>query len=211
MSDPAASSALVALDLAGIFVFAVSGGLTAVRKDLDVVGILVLAIVTGLGGGILRDVLLGRLPPASLDDWRYLIAPVVAGLLAFRFPSTVGRMEQLITGFDAAGLGLFCATGAITATEAGLSPIPATLLGTITAVGGGVLRDVLAGRVPVVLRSEIYALPATAGAAVAVTAHRLGTGDLVAAAAAFVVCFGWRMIAVRHNWHAPRSYTSTGL
>jgi uncharacterized membrane protein YeiH len=209
MSDPTSSSVVVTLDLAGIFVFAVSGGLTAVRKDLDVFGVLVLATVTGLGGGILRDVLIGVEPPASLDDWRYLVVPVVAGLVAFRFPATVGRLESVIIAFDAAGLALFCATGAITASDAGLGPVPATLLGLITAVGGGMLRDVLAGRVPIVLRSEIYAVPAVAGAAVAVTLHRLDTGDLVAAGAAFAVCFGWRMLAVRRNWQAPRSYTSS--
>src|SRR5690349_18958041 len=105
------SPLLVSLELAGIFVFAISGGLVAVRKNLDVFGVLVLAGATGLGGGFLRDMLIGATPPAALDDWRYLIAPVAAGLITFAFHPALGRFERMVTVFDAAGLGLFCVTG----------------------------------------------------------------------------------------------------
>ena len=105
------------LDLLGVFVFAMSGGLVAVRKDLDIFGVLVVAAATGLGGGITRDVLIGASPPAALDDWRYVAVAAFAGLVAFRFPAAIGRREAVITGFDAAGLGLFCSTGTLNAPD----------------------------------------------------------------------------------------------
>ena len=112
---------LVALDLLGIFVFAISGGLVGVRKNLDIFGVLVLAGTTGLGGGFLRDVLIDATPPASLTDWRYLMVPVVAGLVTFYFHPTLvrRRAERVVTFFDAAGLGLFCVTGALKALDHG--------------------------------------------------------------------------------------------
>ena len=116
------ASNIVVLDLVGIFVFAISGALVAVRKELDLFGVLVLAGVTGLGGGWLRDVLIDATPPASLMDWRYLIAPVAAGLLTFWFHPTLGRMERSVNVFDAFGLALFCVTGAVKA--AGVRPRP---------------------------------------------------------------------------------------
>jgi len=195
---------LVALDFAGIFVFAISGGLVAVRKNLDVFGVLTLATITGLGGGFLRDVLIGDVPPAALADWHYLLVPFLAGLLCFRFHPTLGRMERVVTVFDAAGLGLFCVTGALKALAYGLGPVPAALLGMITGIGGGVARDVLAGRVPVVLRSELYATPALVGAAVTVVLQELSLPLAVVVTPGLVLCFGWRMLAVRRGWHAWR-------
>lgn len=195
---------LVVLDLIGIFVFAISGGLVAVRKELDLFGVLVLAGATGLGGGFLRDVLIGATPPASLEDWRYLLVPVAAGLLTFRFHPGLGRMERQVTLFDAAGLALFCVTGALKALAFGLGPVPAALLGMLSAIGGGMLRDVLAGRVPVVIRSELYATPALVGAALVVAGEwlRLPTGPVAVGAA--LVCFAWRVLAVLRGWNAPR-------
>lgn len=197
-------SLLVVLDLVGIFVFALSGGLVAVRKGLDVFGVLVLAAITGLGGGFIRDVLIGALPPAALADWRYLIVPAAAGLVTFYFHPALGRMERLVNVFDAAGLALFCVTGALKALELGLDPVPAALMGMLTGIGGGVIRDVLAGRVPVVLRSEIYATPALVGAGLAVTASELGFVTWTAALPAALICFGWRLLAMRRGWQAPR-------
>lgn len=196
---------LVVLDLAGIFVFAISGGLVGVRKGLDVFGVLVLAAATGLGGGFLRDVLIGAVPPAALTDWRYLVAPVVAGLVAFRFHPALGRMEPLVTTFDAAGLGLFCVAGALKAVDYGLGPVPAALMGTVTAVGGGVVRDVLAGRVPVVLRSELYATPALVGASLAVAGASTALPTWTFAIPAAVLCTTWRLVAVARGWNAPRA------
>ena len=195
---------LIVLDLVGIFVFAISGGLVAVRKDLDVFGVLVLAGTTGLGGGFLRDVLIGAIPPAALADWRYLLVPVVAGAVTFWFHPALGRMERLVNVFDAAGLALFCVTGALKALAFGLGPVPAALMGMLTGIGGGMLRDVLAGRVPVVLRGELYATPALVGAAIAVAGAEAGLRAALVAVPAAVLCTGWRLLAMRRGWNAPR-------
>jgi len=197
------SPLLLVLELSGIFVFAISGGLVAVRKNLDVFGVLVLAGSTGLGGGFLRDVLIDATPPTALADWRYLLVPVAAGLITFLFHPAIGRMERLVNVFDAAGLGLFCVTGALKATEYGLGPIPAALLGMVTGVGGGMVRDILAGRVPAVFSSELYATPALAGAAWAVFADHQGWSLAFVALPGVAICFGWRVLAILRNWRAP--------
>jgi uncharacterized membrane protein YeiH len=194
---------LVVMDLVGIFVFAISGALVAVRKQLDVFGVLVLAGATGLGGGFLRDVLIGAVPPAALADWRYLTVPVAAGLLTFVFHPSVGRAERVVNVFDAFGLALFCVTGALKALSFGLGPVPAALLGMVTAIGGGMLRDVLAGRIPVVFRGELYATPALAGAAIVVAADRLDQPWWVVAPLGAAVCLLWRLVAMRRGWQAP--------
>lgn len=195
--------ALEVLDLVGIFVFGITGGLVGVRKKLDVFGILVLALVTGLGGGFIRDVLIGATPPAALIDWRYLVVPVAAGLLTFFLYPRIGRVERLVNVFDAAGLSLFCVTGALKALQYGLPPLSAALVGTIAGIGGGVIRDVLSGRVPVVLRSEIYATPAFLGAGIVVVADALGYAPPWVAGAAAALCFTIRLLAIRRGWNAP--------
>jgi uncharacterized membrane protein YeiH len=197
------SITLVVLDLVGIFVFAISGALVAVRKGLDVFGVLVLAGAAGLGGGFLRDVLIDATPPAALADWRYLLVPVTAGLLTFVFHPTFGRLERLVTVFDAFGLALFCVTGALKALDYGLGLVPAALMGMLTAIGGGIARDLLAGRVPEVFRGEVYATPALAGAAVVVVLERLDVPTLVLAFAGAGVCLVWRLLALRLHWRAP--------
>nr|WP_231747444.1 trimeric intracellular cation channel family protein [Auraticoccus cholistanensis] len=196
---------LLVLDLAGIFVFSLSGGLAGVRNRLDVFGVLVLAALTGLGGGILRDLLIGAVPPASLADWRYLVVPVVAGLVAFRFHPRLSRIERHIARFDALGLGLFCVTGAVKALQFGLNPFAAALLGMLTGVGGGVLRDLMAGRTPLVLREEIYALAALAGASVAVVAWAGGWYAPWVAVLAAAVCIVIRLLALHHHWQMPHA------
>jgi len=197
------STLLLVLDLAGIFVFSVTGALVAVRKRLDVFGVLVLAGTTGLGGGFLRDVLIGATPPAALADWRYLTVPVVAGLLTFWFHPAVGRFERAVTVLDAAGLGLFCVTGALKALDFGLGPVPAALMGMVTGIGGGIARDLLAGRVPVILASELYATPAVLGATWAVLASRWGLDEVAVSLPGVAACFALRMLAVRRGWQAP--------
>ncbi|HEY0474504.1 MAG TPA: trimeric intracellular cation channel family protein [Kribbella sp.] len=197
------SAALQVLDLVGIFVFGITGALVGVRKKLDVFGIQVLALVTGLGGGFIRDVLIGATPPAALVDWRYLTVPVVAGLITFFLHPGIGRVERLMNVFDAAGLALFCVTGARKALDFGLSPLSAVLLGTISGIGGGVIRDVLSGRVPVVLRSEIYAIPAFLGAGIVVLADALHYDAPWVAVVAAGVCFVIRLLAIRRGWNAP--------
>lgn len=195
---------LVVLDLVGIFVFAISGGLVAVRKDLDVFGVLLLAGTTGLGGGFLRDLLIDAAPPAALTDWRYLAVPVVAGLLTFGYHPTLGRMERTVNVFDAFGLALFCVAGALKALDHGLGPVPAALLGMTTGIGGGILRDLLAGRVPVVFRGELYATPALAGAFVAVVGTELDAPRTVVTVLGALVCLVWRLLALWRGWQAPR-------
>jgi uncharacterized membrane protein YeiH len=197
------STTLVVLDLVGIFVFAISGALVAVRRDLDIFGVLVLAGTTGLGGGFLRDVLIDATPPAALADWRYLLVPVTAGLVTFAFHPVFGRAERMIVVFDAFGLALFCVTGALKALDYGLEPVPAALMGMVTAIGGGIARDLLAGRVPEVFRGELYATPALAGAAVVVALDGLDQPTIVVAIAGAGVCLVRRLLALRLHWRAP--------
>ena len=201
VAEPALS--LVVADLVGIFVFAISGALVAVRKGLDVFGVLVLAGTTGLGGGFLRDVLIDATPPAALTDWRYLVAPVVAGVLTFYLHPALGRMERAVNILDAYGLGLFCVTGALTALDHGLGVLPAALMGMVTAIGGGMVRDLLASRVPVVFRGELYAIPALAGAVVAVAGAHTDVPELVVALAGGGLCTSWRLVAIWRHWQAP--------
>ncbi len=195
---------LLALDLVGIFVFAISGGLVAVRNQLDIVGVVVLATATGLGGGVIRDVVIGAVPPPAVEDWRYLLVPVVAGLVTFWWHPAVGRLERVINIFDAFGLGLFCVAGALKAHEFGLGPVPAAALGLVTGVGGGIIRDLMVGRVPVIFRkSQLYAIPALAGAAVASTGVELGVPEAVIVGPAAAVTIGLRLLALNRGWTAP--------
>lgn len=203
MPETEFATTLVVLDLAGIFVFAVAGALVAVRKNLDLFAALVLGGVTGLGGGFIRDVLIGATPPAALADWRYLLVPIAAGLVTFFFHTSIGRVERVITVLDAFGLALFCVTGALKAVDYGLEPLPAALLGMVTGIGGGMIRDVLAGSVPVIFEGVLYATPALAGAAVAVLLDRTDLPVWVVAAGGFSTCLGFRLLAMIRGWRAP--------
>lgn len=196
------------LDLAGVFVFALSGALVAVRARLDLFGTLVLAFATGLGGGLVRDVLLGDVPPPGLVEWRYLAAAVLAGVATFLWHPAVARWENIILTLDAAGLALFCVTGALKASDAGLGIVPAALLGMITATGGGIARDVLANRVPVVLQGGWYATPALLGATWAAVAHDLELPTAVVLVPGMLACFTWRALALHLDW-SPRPARGT--
>jgi uncharacterized membrane protein YeiH len=199
---------LVVLDLVGTFAFALNGALTAVRAaNVDVVGVVTLGVITAVGGGIVRDVLLGALPPATFVDWRYLAVAAAGGLLAFFFSRRLTRLAGSIDVLDAAGLSLFAVTGAGKALELGVGPLQAVILGTVTAVGGGTLRDVLIQRVPGVLSSGLYAIPAAVGAGLVVIATSAGVDrvlGLPAALGAAGVCFLIRMAGLRFGWDAPR-------
>lgn len=196
-------SLFMALDLLGIFVFAISGALVAVRKELDLFGVLVLAGTTGLGGGFLRDVLIDATPPAALADWRYLAVPVAAGVVTFLYHPTLGRLEPAVVVFDAFGLSLFCVTGAVKAIDYGLGPVPAALMGMVTGIGGGMARDLLTGRVPVVFRGELYATPALSGAAIAAVLQAQDQPFWLSALLGGTLCLAWRLLALRRNWQAP--------
>lgn len=194
----------LALDLSAVMVAGASGALVAVRRSLDLFGALVLAVVTGLGGGVLRDVLIDDVPPAALVDPRYLLAAVFAGLVGFWAHGPLNRLGRTVLLADAAALALFTVAGTTKALTFGLAPFAAALLGMLTGIGGGVLRDVLAGQVPIVFQRELYAFPSLAGATALVVAVRLGwtgTGPVVMAA---TLIFAFRLIAVKRNWHAPR-------
>jgi uncharacterized membrane protein YeiH len=196
-------SLVLALDLGGTFVFALSGAMAGVRHRLDVFGVLVLAFAAGSAGGMTRDVLIGAIPPAALDDWRYIGMSLAAGALAFRWPRTVRRLREAVVVLDAAGLALFAVSGTLKAIEFGLHPIGAMLLGMVTGIGGGMLRDVLVAEIPTVLRAELYAIAALAGAVVVVVGHLLGLPAVPVAIGAAIVCFGLRLAAVRRGWGLP--------
>jgi uncharacterized membrane protein YeiH len=196
---------LLALDLTGTFAFALNGALTAIRvAHLDIIGVVTLGMITALGGGIIRDVIIDSLPPATFSDWRYLAVAAGGSLLAFLLGRRLDRLAGAITVLDAAGLSLFAVTGASKALDLGLGPAQAVILGAVTGVGGGTLRDVLTKRVPTVLRSGLYAIPALAGATVTVVTTGLGAYGLPAALAAAALCFAIRMLGVRFDLNAPR-------
>lgn len=199
-----ASPLFLTLDLAGTFAFALNGALTAIRvARLDVVGVITLGMITALGGGIIRDILLGSLPPATFSDWRYLAVAAFGSLVAFAFGHRMDRLTTPILVFDAAGLSLFAISGTLKAMDFDVGLTQAVILGTITAVGGGTMRDVLIGRVPVVLRSELYAIPALVGALALVAALQLGAPEAPAAVGAAAICFGIRMLGIRFGLDAP--------
>ena len=206
MTSPPTTVAVTALvlDLAGTFAFALNGALTAVRAArLDIVGVVTLGMITALGGGIVRDILLGALPPATFNDWRYLAVAAGGGLLAFALSRQLERLATPIEIFDALGLSLFAVTGAAKAMTLGAGAGQAILLGAITAVGGGTIRDVLVRRVPTVLSSELYAIPALLGAAVVVLGTRAGLGPLLPALAGAGLCLLVRLIGLRFRLDAP--------
>ena len=194
------------LDLIGTFVFALSGAVVGVKRRLDIFGVLVISFAAASAGGIMRDLLIDSVPPAAIRDWRYVAASVLGGLLIFIwFPRSQksSRVRNFVLLFDAAGLGLFAVTGTQKALGYGLNPVMASLLGMLTGVGGGMVRDVLVAEIPNVLRSDLYAVAALAGAVVVVIGHQLGVAPIVAAVLGAVICFGLRLVAIRRGWHLP--------
>ncbi|MET7643312.1 trimeric intracellular cation channel family protein [Streptomyces sp. NPDC005426] len=197
-----------ALDIVGIFVFAISGALLAVRKNFDVFGIAVLAEVTALGGGLFRDLIIGAVPPAAFTDLGYFTTPLLAAGLVFFLHPQVERIQVGVNVFDAAGLGLFCVTGTVKAYDYGLGLTASAALGLATAVGGGVLRDVLANEVPSLLRwdRDLYAVPAMVGAAMIVLCIRFDALNAFTSGCAVLTAFALRLLALRYHWRAPRAY-----
>jgi uncharacterized membrane protein YeiH len=200
----AAIKALVlTLDLLGTFVFALSGAVAGVRRRLDLFGVLVLSFVAANSGGILRDLLIGATPPAAIRDWRYLAASLLAGVLIFFWHPSLRQLRSPVLVFDAAGLALFCVAGAQKALLFGLDPVMAALLGMLTGIGGGIARDVLLSEIPAVMRSDVYAVAALAGASVLVAGDALQLPSTASACAGAALCFGLRLAALRHGWHLP--------
>lgn len=197
-------SAQLLLDLVGVFVFALTGGLIAVKKEFDLFGVLFLAMASALGGGVVRDVLIGDLPPVGISDWRLLVAAGLGGLVPFVTRPGVERITRLVRILDAVGLAAFAVSGSLKAVSfTNIPPTAAALVGLCTAVGGGMIRDVLAGQVPEVLRRELYALPALMGASIVVVAAQLGMLNDVVLWGAVLFVFAVRIAAVRLDLHAP--------
>jgi uncharacterized membrane protein YeiH len=201
-----AASTLLVLDLIGTFVFALSGAVAGVRERLDLFGVLVLSFAAASAGGIMRDLLIGAVPPAAISDWRYLAVSLLAGLVVFFWYPISERLRNLrnhVMIFDAAGLALFAVVGTQKALGFKLNPIMAALLGVLTGIGGGMLRDVLVAEVPAVLRSELYAVAALSGALVVVAGYVLNFSPTTMAITGAVICFGIRLIAIRRGWRLP--------
>jgi uncharacterized membrane protein YeiH len=194
---------LSVLDLVGTFVFALSGATAGVRRRLDLFGVLVLSFVAGNFGGITRDLLIGAVPPAAIGDWRYLAVSLLAGAVTFYWFPGVDRLRDSVLVFDGAGLALFAVSGTQKALAFGLDPVVAALLGMLTGIGGGVVRDVLLAEVPTVLRADLYAVAALAGAAVVVTGSLLHLPSTAATIVGAALCFGLRLMAIRRGWHLP--------
>ncbi|HMO48228.1 MAG TPA: trimeric intracellular cation channel family protein [Rubrivivax sp.] len=196
------------LDLAGTFAFAISGALAARHRGLDWFGILVIAFTVACGGGVIRDLCIGAVPPAGLSDWRYLATALAAAAMTMAAHPLVVRLARPVLFFDSLGLGLFAVTGAQKAIIYGHDAEVAVLLGVVTAVGGGVLRDVLLNRVPVILQREMYASAALAGAAIEVVGQRFGWFSSGRTWVALLACFSLRYLSLRYHWNLPRSTLS---
>lgn len=191
------------LDLSGTFVFALSGALAGARRQLDLFGVLVLSFAAGNSGGITRDLLIGAVPPGAISDWRYLGVSVLAGLITFYGSLLIVRMSNAILIFDAAGLALFAVTGSSKALAFGLNPVMATVLGMVTGIGGGMVRDVLLAEIPTVLRADLYAVAALVAAAMVVIGHMLQLPVAPVTAVALISCFLVRVVAIRRGWRLP--------
>lgn len=194
---------LLVLNLAGTFAFGLSGGMAGVRERLDLFGVAVLAVVVGLAGGITRDLLIG-VPPETFRDWRFLAVAGAAGFVTFLAPF-LSRIRRPIDVLDAAGLAVFCVTGASTALDHGLAAAPAVILGAITGIGGGILRDILVRQTPVVLREGLYAIPALIGAAIVVGAAHAGVHGPAAPIIGATICFVIRLAGLTLGLNIPRA------
>jgi uncharacterized membrane protein YeiH len=191
------------LDQAGTFAFAVSGALLAVQRRMDIFGVLVLSFVTAVAGGIVRDLVIGAVPPAAFRDWHMLAIAIFAGLACFFAGPWLTRFSYPVLLFDAAGLGIFAVTGTQKALQFGIDPIMAGALGLVTGIGGGVLRDVLAQREPSVLHTDIYASAAIATVIIVLVAHAFGWQITVVSLPAVTVCFVLRVLAIYRGWKLP--------
>ena len=197
------STLLRAFDLGGTFVFALSGATAGVKNRLDLFGVLVLSFAAGNSGGIARDVMIGAVPPAAIVNWEYVGVSILAGLITFYWFHAIDRLSSPVLVFDAAGLGLFAVAGATKALTFHAGPVAATLLGMLTGIGGGMVRDILVREIPSVLRTELYAVAALIGASVVVAGQMLRLPPSVSSIAGAVLCFGLRFMAMRYRWRLP--------
>ena len=194
---------LLTLDLIGTFVFAISGAASGVKSRLDVFGVSVLAFVAGNAGGMARDVLIGAVPPAAISNWRYIAASLIAAVATFLWYPSITRVQRIVLLFDAAGLATFAVAGTQKALAYDINPVAAALLGMLTGIGGGMMRDVLVKEIPVVLRADFYAVAALAGAVIVVAGHLLHWPPVPTTIAGASVCFFMRLTAIRRGWRLP--------
>lgn len=206
MSDIDPISLIRALDLLGTLVFGLSGGVLAIRYKLDLFGVIVLSLCAGLAGGMLRDLVLGLHPPSAFKESAYVIAALTGGLLAFFALPIFTKFRRPVFVLDAIGLGLFAVSGCAVALGSGLGPIASAILGVISAVGGGILRDVLVGRVPAVFsKGDIYAFAALGGASLYLILLKFNMSDLTATILSVLTVFFTRILSVKFHWSAPGS------
>ena len=197
---------LTVLDLGGTFVFAISGAAAAVKHRLDIFGVMVLAFAAGNAGGITRDVLIGATPPAAIANLSYVGVSILAGLAVFFWYPVIARLNNPVLWFDAVGLAFFAVAGAQKALVHEMHPVMAALLGMLTGIGGGMLRDVLVTDIPVVLRADLYALAALAAAIVVTVGHVLHISPIATTIIGGGLCFALRYMAIRHGWHLPTAW-----
>ncbi|WP_206240291.1 trimeric intracellular cation channel family protein [Novosphingobium terrae] len=191
-------------DIGATFVFAAEGALAGVAAGLDPVGLLVVAFLTGLGGGVLRDVLIAQGRPAAVADWHYSLVVIAAAMVAWLFHASLGKGAlPLVVALDAAGLSLAAVAGTQKALEHQVHPIPAIFLGTLSGVGGGAMRDLVLNEVPRVLRADIYAVAAMVGALIVVCGRLTKLDPRIVAVAGGCACFALRMAAVHYGWNLP--------
>lgn len=198
-----ANTLFTVFDLAGTFVFALSGATKAVEHKLDLFGVLVLCFAAGNSGGIARDIMIGSIPPAAVNDWTYLVVSILAGVITFLWYPLINKLSSPVLLFDAAGLGLFVAAGTDKALAFHVGPVAAILFGTLTGIGGGMMRDVLVRETPTVLRTDIYALAALIGATAIIGGHALQLASFLSASLGAVLCFGIRLGAMHYGWRLP--------
>jgi uncharacterized membrane protein YeiH len=196
-------TALLVADLAGVAVFAASGASAAVVKRLDLFGVVFVGFAAALGGGILRDLVIDQVPPLAFDDWRYGAVAVLTAVAVFYLHPKLARLRRVVLVLDAAGLGLFTVTGTLKALDAGVGAVGACVIGMLTGIGGGLVRDLLLGRIPVVLRREIYAVASLIGAVAVAVLEALGAGGPLPLTAAAALVFAIRIVALRRRWAAP--------
>jgi len=192
------------MDIFATFVFAVSGGFRAVKHELDLLGVLVLSTATGVGGGVIRDVILGTTPPMAFRDENYLLVCIAAGLMVFVVAPWIARRWDMVMIADALGLGLFSAIGAEKAMSMGLGPIGVMFSGAITATGGGIIRDVLVREIPDVIRTDFYATAAIAGGAVFYVSAGCGLVHLQAFVVSVLFTIVLRFVAMKLKFSLPR-------
>lgn len=202
-TDELLRTLVLVLDLCGTFAFALSGAMAGVRRRLDLFGVLVLSFAAATFGGIARDLLIGAVPPAALQDWRYLAVSLSAGTIVFFWSSLIEKLRNPVRMLDAVGLAMFAVAGAEKALAFGLSPAMAALLGMLTGIGGGVARDLLLAEIPAVLRSDLYAVAALLGAGIVAGGSLLNLPVLITALAGGLACFSLRAAAIRRGWQLP--------